>query len=232
MTKWALLLIGILSVGLAGWWLWSSLSSNTPNDGQRAPDGTQFPIQDVPYTPRSGQNGSQAQSSSQSPDITAAFASLFSQVGATSVTMVKIDAASSGDSAAIYALYAGDVAISKEIYPKDSSYPMHVAFVDLNEDGTSEAIVYEDLPGFCGTVGCALDIYQKRAGTWSKIFDTVVQGEIGLLNVYVNSYRSLLLTTSAGGSQSNAVPYAWDGKVYQPGTVVAAWDGTTFILSQ
>lgn len=225
-TKWVLLLLGVFLLCLVGWWLWPS---DTVKPGQTTPDGIQFQSQ---YTVSPTQSGSQTTATVQSPDIAAAFASLFSTLGATGVAMTKVDSSASGDSAAVYALYAGDVAISKGMFPKETSYTMHMAFVDLNEDGVSEAIVYENLPGFCGVLGCPFDIYQKQAGMWSKIFSTIVQGEVGLLNVYVNSYRSLLLTSSTGSSQSSAVTYAWDGKKYQPGTVVATWSGTGFVLAQ
>jgi hypothetical protein len=232
MTKWALVVLGVLLVGLVGLWFGYSLFLGTPKNGQTTPDGTGF-LQDMPYTARNGsQTPPSSQSSPQSPDITGAYSSLFSQVGATGLTMTQVDSSSGGDSAAIYALYAADVSISKELYPKEGSYPIHAAFVDLNDDGTSEAVVYEDFPGFCGTVGCPLDIYQKQAGTWTKIFSTVTQGEVGLLNVYINNYRSLLLTLDTGGPRSRVVTYAWDGKTYQLGAVVATWDGMAFVLSR
>lgn len=230
-TKWTLLLLGVLLLCLVGWWFLSP--SDTPKPDQATPDATQFPSQ---YTVSTTGGGTQTSPSASytdsvtSPDVAAAFATLFSKVGAVGVSATSVDSASSGDSAAVYALYAKKVAISKEMYPKESAYPIHVAFIDLNEDGVDEALVYGDLPGFCGIIGCPFDIYQKKAGTWNNIFSTVVQGEVGLLNVYINTYRSLLLTLSSRHSGSEAVTYGWDGKMYKAGTVVATWGGTGFVL--
>lgn len=229
MTKWILWGLGVVLVVLVGWWLWPSSPDTTPNQGQTGSNGVQYPSR---YTVSTTQGGSQAAPVVQPTDLHAAFAALFSKVGATGVDMSQVDSSSSGDAAAVYALYQKDIVISKELYPKDGTYAFHTAFVDLNEDGMSEAIVYEDLPGFCGLLGCPLDIYQKQAGTWTKILSTIVQGQVGLLNVYINGYRSLLLTTSTGGSKSNSVTYAWDGKTYKDGTKVATWDGTSFEIIQ
>ena len=206
---------------------------DSANQNQTVAGNTQFPSQ---YTVSTAGGGSQtapsASGSVQSPDVADAFSSLFSQLGVVRVSFNQLDTSSGGDGAAVYALYAKDVAVSKEIYPNEKNYSIHAAFIDLNEDGTNEAIVYGDLPGFCGVVGCPLDIYQKQAGAWGKIFSTVAQGEIGLLNVYVNSYRSLALTLSRRGTQSEVVSYSWDGKMYQPGAVIATWTDAGFVLTQ
>lgn len=223
--------MGILFLCLIGWWFLSP--SDTPKQDQATPDTTQFPSQYTVSTTGGGSQTSPTTSYTDSvatPDVAKAFVTLFSQVGAIGVSATAVDSSSKGDSAAVYALYAKNLAISKEIYPKESTYPIHVAFIDLNEDGVDEAVVYGDLPGFCGIIGCPFDIYQKKAGTWSNIFSTVVQGEVGLLNVYVNTYRSLLLTLSGRSSLSEAVTYAWDGTTYKSGTTVATWSGTGFVL--
>ncbi len=230
-TKWTLLLLGGLLVCLVGWWILSP--SDSPTQDPASPDSNQFLGQ---YTVGISGGGSQTSptisygDSVTSPDVGAAFAALFSQVGADRISTTLVDSASTGDSATVYALYAKNLAISKEMYPSESTYPIHVAFIDLNEDGVDEAVVYGDLPGFCGIIGCPFDIYQKKAGTWSNIFSTIVQGEVGLLGVYINTYRSLLLTLSSRGSRSEVVTYGWDGTTYKPGTTVATWGGTGFVL--
>lgn len=231
-VKWTMLLLGGLLLCLVVWGAWRLLSSGSANQGETELNDVQLPIEDQPYVPAGGpQPALSTPGVTNSTDITGAFASLFSQVLATKVSFDPVDASSGGDKASVYALYAKDVSISKEMYPREISYPLHLALIDLNDDGASEAIVYEDLPGFCGVVGCPFDIYEKKSGVWNKIFSSVVQGEVGLMNVYVSGYRSLLLTLT-GREGESAVSYTWDGKTYQPGEVVATWNGAGFVLNQ
>lgn len=226
------LLLGGLLLCLVVWGAWHWLSRDPADQGDGALNDVQLPIEDQPYIPAGGtQPVLSTPGVSNSSDITGAFAALFSEVLATKVSFDAVDASSSGERAAVYALYAEDVSISKEVYPREISYPLHLALIDLNDDGASEAIVYKDLPGFCGIIGCPLDVYEKKSGVWTKILSSVVQGEVALMNVYVNGYRSLLLTVS-GREAESAVSYTWDGNTYQPGKVLATWNGTGFVLSK
>ncbi len=161
------------------------------------------------------------------PDIKGSYSDLFAKLLAQEAAFVAVD---SSDKTGIYALYAKDITSAKQITPGAGDYSLHVAQVDLNGDGSAEALVYEDLPGFCGTDGCALDVYQKQSGKWVKIYSVTAQGEIGISNTSINGYAQLLLTIrGAAGNQSHVVLYTWDGKTYQPQETVAAWNGTTFV---
>ena len=102
---------------------------------------------------------------------------------------------------------------------------------DINGDGVDEALVLENLPGFCGTAGCPFDVYKKQGSQWVKIFSTLVQGNVGLSTNYVNSYQALLLVVEANG-QSSLEQYVWNGSSYQASAVVAVWNGSSFQLSQ
>lgn len=163
-------------------------------------------------------------------DIEVAYVALFQKILAQRITFVAINASTTGDSKSLYALYSKDVTDAKKFSPGEDDYSIHVALVDLTDDGTAEALVLEDLSGFCGTGGCALDIYTKKSGKWTKIYSTVAQGNIGLSNTLTNGYRDLFLTVfGIVGSESRVVRYTWDGTRYNPGEVMATWDGSTFI---
>ena len=49
-----------------------------------------------------------------------------------------------------------------------------VASFDLNDDGTSERIVQMRGGGWCGTGGCAMMVFVRTNGSWTKISHTVL----------------------------------------------------------
>jgi len=61
----------------------------------------------------------------------------------------------------------------EHITPKDIGRfgLIHIALADLRDDGVREIFVYEDAPGFCGTLGCPFDIYQVRAHGLVSLMD-------------------------------------------------------------
>jgi hypothetical protein len=61
----------------------------------------------------------------------------------------------------------------EHITPKDIGRfgLIYIALADLRDDGVQVIFVYEDAPGFCGTLGCPFDIYQVRADGLVSLMD-------------------------------------------------------------
>jgi len=61
----------------------------------------------------------------------------------------------------------------EHITPKDIGRfgLIYIALADLRDDGVQEIFVYEDAPGFCGTLGCPFDIYQVGAHGLVSLMD-------------------------------------------------------------
>ena len=163
------------------------------------------------------------------PDIKKEYDVLFQKILAQKISFVAVDS-TSGDSGSVYALYTNDIDAEKKAYPNMTKFPISIALADLTDDNVPEALVEEDLPGYCGSGGCPLDIYKKSNGKWTLLFSSLVSGDIGLSSTITNGYRDLFLPVSGDiVYQSKIMRYTWDGKTYQPGEIMATWNGTTFI---
>jgi len=163
------------------------------------------------------------------PDIKAAYQTLFPQILGTEVPFVPATAASTGDLKILYALYSDDVEAEQKAYPSVGEFAVDIALVDITDDGVPEALVYENLPTYCGSGGCTLDVYKKASGKWTNIYSTIVGGEVGLSNTLINGYLDLYLTV---GGNNSVDRYSWNGSTYQFKEVMAVWDGTSFHLPQ
>ena len=166
------------------------------------------------------QNQTQAQTA---VDLNAAYNALFQKILAQKIVFTQIRA-SSEDTSGIYALYSQDIEDAKKSFPSAFGLSIGINMTDLNEDAMSEVLVFENLPGACGTAGCPFDIFKKEKGKLINIFSALTGENIGISNTYTNNYIDLFLAR-----ENYVVRYTWDGKQYNPGEVVATWDGTTFI---
>ena len=229
LSKIIIVLIVVVAVG-GGFTLWYLSQSHPSTQTTIAtPNG----LPNVPQTTGNASSQTTTTAEQAAPPIDQAYASIFTKLSAQKVAFVSVDASTTGTAANIYSLYAKDVAISKELYPTTTDFPIEVAAVDLNGDGVAEALVYEDLPGFCGSGGCALDIYQDKQGKWVKISGFFGAGEVGVSSSLTGGYHDLFLSVSGfAGAQNGLVRYAWDGTQYQPKETVATWGSTGFTLSQ
>jgi hypothetical protein len=239
----ALIVVTVCFGGVLIWWFGTNHIA-PGSQGQFPQTGSNSGPDNSPITP-SGSNTtsvtatSDASSSpiSSSPIQPAkteqAYQGIFTQLGATKITFQSVTASSTGDSKALYSLYAADIKAQRTA-DAAADTALDMAFVDLTGDGAPEALVYEDLPYFCGTDGCALDIYKKSGTKWSKIYSTFVSGDVGATNTIVNGYLDLYLTVQVEGinNQSVMTLYRWDGTTYRPNKVVAAWDGHQFAPAQ
>jgi len=166
------------------------------------------------------QNQTQAQTA---VDLNTAYNTLFQKILAQKIVFTQVRAASE-DTSGIYSLYTQNIADTKKSFPAAVNLSVGIAITDLNEDKISEALVFENLPGTCGTAGCPFDIYRKENGKWVNIFSTLTGENVGISNTYTNNYVDLFIAR-----ENYVVRYTWDGKKYNPGEVMATWDGTTFI---
>jgi len=162
------------------------------------------------------------------PDLDEEYAALYQKILAQKLAFTSVSS-SAGEIGSLYALYAADIAEAKKLFPTAASFSISVALVDLNEDGTSEAMVLEDLPGYCGSGGCPLYIYKKEKGVWNLIYEGLSGHFIGMANAYTSGYQDLYLAVAAGGdAQGSVMRYVWNGTTYREWSAVATWDGATF----
>ena len=225
-----LIVLLLVVFGIAAWVVLhpqppiGSLSTQTPSTGVSLNNQTTV------TSSSGGQNQNQPQTRG-TLDIGQAYTDLFQKLLAQQADFVPVGS-SAGATGGIYTLYANDVAAAQKLDPTSTSFPIEVSTVDLNADGVSEAIVYEDLPGFCGSGGCMLDIYQKQNGKWIKIFSTLASGgEVGLANNSTNSWLDLFITVpGAVGSEPNVMRYVWSDTTYKAAKATAVWTGTQFQL--
>ena len=156
------------------------------------------------------------------------YAQLFGKVLGQKINFTAVSS-STGELGSIYALYETEITAEKKEYPQISAFPIQIALVNLNGDDLKEAIVYNNLSSYCGSGGCALDIYKKAGGKWVNIFSGIAHDTVGIANTLTNGYTDLFVSIQGDiGAYIKVVRYTWDGKQYQPWEVVAVWDGTTF----
>jgi len=219
------LILVLLIIGAVAWYMLrpqSSTQTNSQNLYSSANTNTQATVSVPSQT-----------SQRQAPDIEKAYDTLFQKISAQKVTFTTVNS-TSGAMGDVYALYASDIAGSKQLSPKATDFSIQVALTDLNGDGTQEALVYEDLPGYCGLAGCSLDIYQKKQSKWTKISGVFGGGDVGISSTLTNGYHDLFLMVAGNGSfqPDTIMRYVWDGTQYQQKGTVATWDGTTFNAAQ
>lgn len=185
----------------------------------------------VTRTSESGENQTASTQQSQPLlEIGQAYVAMYISFGAVPAVFNRVHAGSSGDEADIYSLYAKDREIAGQMYPSAQDLSIAVAMVDITGDGSMEAMVYHDMPGFCGTGGCDLDIYTKQQNKWVKVFTVfAASNNIGISNTLTQGYVNLYIPISKTGSPQTAiVRYDWDGTTYQEKLEVAEWNGTIF----
>jgi hypothetical protein len=212
------IVVVLLGGSLLIWWMLGSTPPAPPAQTNQT---------STSYTSNQTSVGVPSQTQSQTKtqvDLDAAYNDLFQKILAQQVTFTPTTAGGTGS---VYALYAQDIADAKKSFPKAFSLSIGIAMVDLDEDGVAEALVLENLPGYCGTAGCPFDIYKKEKGKWVNIFTTLTGENIGISNTYNNNFADIYLA-----KENFVVRYVWDGKQYNVGEVTARWDGSAFQLTQ
>ena len=90
------------------------------------------------------------------------------------------------------------------------------AFVDLNNDGEKEAIVYLSGRDWCGTGGCNTHVLSLKNGVWTEVTKiTTSRPPITVEDSLTNGWRVLSVLVSGGGiSPGYTAELQFDGKSY------------------
>ena len=90
------------------------------------------------------------------------------------------------------------------------------AFVDLNDDGAKEVIVYLSGRGWCGSGGCVMLILSPEAGSYRVITKaTVTRLPIRVLGTKSNGWHDLSVEVAGGGIQQGyPAELSFNGKTY------------------
>lgn len=218
------LLAALLGVGVFTLWLIRSGGTQAPPQQQ-----TEIPSQTSAGNTTVSSTSNNPASSSSSADVAKQYAALFASLNAQPISFTEVDGAQ-GSYGDIYKLYADDIALSKKIAPNAPHYALEVGSIDLEGDGTAEVIVYENLPGMCGSGGCPIDLYKKHSTLYESMFSVLGNGTVGILSTKTQGYFDLLLSTHGDtGFKTDVAEYKWDGSTYAKGSVVATWDGANFV---
>jgi hypothetical protein len=105
----------------------------------------------------------------------------------------------------------------KELLADDDKTTRYLAaFVDLNGDGTSEAIVYVTGQTWCGTGGCNMLILARDGISWRVVTETTVtRTPIPVLTTASNGWRNITVWVQGGGIQPGyEAELRFDGKTY------------------
>lgn len=118
------------------------------------------------------------------------------------------------------------------------------AFVDLDGDGKSEAIVFVLGSDWCGTAGCNTYVLGPHGTSWRVVGRILGSSDpIRVLNARSNGWRNISVWTRNPGSPSYEVELRFNGKRYplspkipvgqdEPGEVVISSPPTTTFLYQ
>jgi hypothetical protein len=207
----------------------SQTSSTVPKDTLTILDGG---ADNNSVIPSNVQSASTTEESTGPIDIDHEYADLFAKLGGQEVVFTP-STGSTAKSAGVYALYSDDIDFEKKMQPGVKSFPVDMAFVDLNSDGADEVLVYENLDSLCGSSGCPFDIYARQGGGWQNILSTMTYEHLALLGQSGNGYKNLLIPGRGNVSfQTKINRWVWTGAAYQLFGAEAYWNGTTFLTGQ
>lgn len=85
-------------------------------------------------------------------------------------------------------------------WSKEESPRYRAAFVDLNNDGNTEAVVLMEGSDWCGSGGCTLLLLSRHRGDWKLVSKmTVTNPPIRVVQRSKNGWSSLGVTVRGGG---------------------------------
>ena len=97
----------------------------------------------------------------------------------------------------------------------DSSSPFMNTFIDLNQDGTEDALVFMGPPDWCGTGGCTLLVFEGTGDDFQFLSrTTLVQTPFTVSQNQTQGWRDLILEVSGGGATPETVALQFDGQGY------------------
>ncbi len=232
-TRTILILAGfvLIVVGLA-WWLISMRPAASPTVpysstffGQsKYSSGVSTPSQSAPTSSTAPAN------SAPLSNLDTQYTALFAQAGVSVPHFLAVSSVNDPLLGAVYVLFGSDIAQDKKLYPQQGTFSMDMASVDLNGDGVPEVLVYENLHGYCGSGGCQVYVFVKQGSSWHALLTALGSEMVGVSVHKTNGYDDLLLSVpGAVGYQTQVQWYIFNGTSYQPGSVFAMWNGTSFI---
>jgi hypothetical protein len=157
-------------------------------------------------------------------DAAALYAELLDSIGAKKVDFSRV---SSGE---IYTFYADDVATAKKLYPDETDFSIGIANIELTGDKIAEVIVYEDLPGFCASGGCPIDVLKKEGEQWFSVFEGLGY-DVATTESSTNGYKNLIISMhgTSAGYMTEIGQFVFKGFNYELWNVIAVWGGSSFI---
>lgn len=149
---------------------------------------------------------------------------------ATKIQFVPVTASATSTLGELYGLYNETIESYKKAFPNVTDPILHIALVDLNGDEVQEGVVYVDLPGYCGSAGCALDIYTKEGKVWNQISSLLAYDTVATLKSMSNGFKDILLSVQGTqiGSETRLAVFGWNTEEYVEAFDAAVWDGATF----
>jgi hypothetical protein len=113
------------------------------------------------------------------------------------------------------------------------------ALVDLNDDGTPDALVLLKDPNWCGSGGCTLLILRGKGGAFTLVSTaTIINEPIKVAREREHGWHTLLVTVQGGGIQPALVELRFDGKKFpfnptlQPRASAKQIDAATALVFQ
>lgn len=93
-----------------------------------------------------------------------------------------------------------------------------------------EAVVYLDLPGYCGSGGCTIEVLRKQGKTWNRIFSGLGYETIGVTESIGNGYANLIISVHGEdvAYMTKVIEYIFNERAYERWDIVSIWNGRTF----
>jgi hypothetical protein len=106
-------------------------------------------------------------------------------------------------------------------YGRDARYSL--AFVDLDEDESEEAVVRISGSGLCGSGGCDAAVFTRSGNGWREVTGfTITWPPIRLLDTRTNGWRDLSVKVAGGGIRPGyEARLPFDGRTYPENPSVA-----------
>lgn len=105
----------------------------------------------------------------------------------------------------------------KDYYADDelASYPYLYQYIDLNNDGTNEAVVLLGGINFAGSGGQTMLVMKFENKEWSTFSrSTLANQPIIISDSMTNGYKDIVLYVSGGGAEGNYHTLKYDGTSY------------------
>lgn len=97
----------------------------------------------------------------------------------------------------------------------DASHRFFADYIDLNGDGTQDALVVFNSSDWCGTGGCTMLVFQGQNKTFRLVSESsLVNPPLTVSETKTKGWRDLIVDVSGGGAAPKKVALKYDGKKY------------------